>query len=149
MSAAITQQCLHMFDDDFDDGKTKKTRTKGTIADLGTSKKGVQKRRQQLKKHQKRRQEENKSMKNKLFVKSTIEEYKQQQAEDWTDDSINRIQEMSKVCKTSSKITQAIVAQNRGRLSKNNPLPEAEQESSTVFTDRDFDKFEKEYDFFS
>ncbi|XP_033757125.1 active regulator of SIRT1-like [Pecten maximus] len=150
MSAAITQQCLQMFDDDLvDDDLISTSRSRGKSKGLGTSKKGVQKRRKLLKKQQKRRQEENLVMKNRTFVKSVIEEYKQQQAEDWTDDSVNRIQEMSKVCKTSPKVTQAIVEQSRGRLARNNPLPEAEQEPGTVFTDRDFDKFEKEYDFFS
>ncbi|XP_060082259.1 active regulator of SIRT1-like [Ylistrum balloti] len=151
MSAAITQQCLQLFDDDLVDGDgTSTSRSRVECKGSKTnSKKGVQKRRQLLKKQQKRRQEENLIKKNKIFVKSTIEEFKQQQAEDLTNESLKRIQEMSRVCKTSSKVTHTIVQHNNGKLAKNIPTPVTQQESNTVFTDRDFDKFEQEYDFFS
>ncbi|OWF52083.1 active regulator of SIRT1-like [Mizuhopecten yessoensis] len=150
MSAAVTQQYLQLFDDDLFDGDVAATsRRPVNCKSNGTSKKGVQKRRKQMKKQQKRRQEENLVMKNKLFVKSTVEKYKLQQSEDLTIDSLRKIQEISRVCKTLSKVTQAVVDQNRGRLAKDNPPPEITQQTGTVFTDRDFDKFEQEYDFFA
>lgn len=38
---------------------------------------------------------------------------------------------------------------HKGKLAKNIKIEEKKPEERTVFTDKDFDKFEEEYDFFS
>ena len=43
---------------------------------------------------------------------------------------------------------QQILDQNKGHLAKNRSSEETTKEVESIFSDRDFDKFEEEYDFF-
>ncbi|XP_048358118.1 active regulator of SIRT1 [Sphaerodactylus townsendi] len=78
-------------------------------------------------------------------TRSALEEYQKRQA-------VNHLQEnlqymLSSQFVTDSSVTQKVLAQNRGRKARDRPEEEAKKKKpeGTVFTDEDFQKFEKEY----
>ncbi|XP_067415630.1 active regulator of SIRT1 [Emydura macquarii macquarii] len=77
-------------------------------------------------------------------TKSAIEEYRKHQA---VDHLKKNLQYMTKSCFTADKtITQQVLAQNRGRKSRDRPPEKPKKKSEgTVFTEEDFQKFEREY----
>ncbi|XP_015274696.1 PREDICTED: active regulator of SIRT1 [Gekko japonicus] len=78
-------------------------------------------------------------------TKSVLEEYKKLQAVDHFQENLQYM--MSSQFVTGSAITQKVLAQNRGRKARDHPETEAKKKKpeGTVFTDEDFQKFEKEY----
>uniref|UniRef100_A0A8C8RDC1 Active regulator of SIRT1 n=1 Tax=Pelusios castaneus TaxID=367368 RepID=A0A8C8RDC1_9SAUR len=77
-------------------------------------------------------------------TKSAIEEYRKHQA---VDHLKKNLQYMTKGQFTADKtITQQVLAQNRGRKSRDRPPEKPKKKSEgTVFTEEDFQKFEREY----
>lgn len=77
-------------------------------------------------------------------TKSAIEEYQKHQA---VDQLKKNLQYMTKSRFTTDKtIMQQVLAQNRGRKSKDRPPEKPKKKSEgTVFTEEDFRKFEREY----
>ncbi|CAM5080916.1 unnamed protein product [Natator depressus] len=77
-------------------------------------------------------------------TKSAIEEYRKHQA---VDHLKKNLQYMTKGRFTADKtITQQVLDQNRGRKSRDRPPEKPKKKSEgTVFTEEDFQKFEREY----
>ncbi|KAF7248616.1 Active regulator of SIRT1 [Varanus komodoensis] len=77
-------------------------------------------------------------------TKSALEEYRKCQAIDHFQE--NMLYMMNNQFVADSTITQKILAQNRGRKAIDNPQEKAKKKpESTVFTEEDFKKFEREY----
>ncbi|XP_074865598.1 active regulator of SIRT1 [Carettochelys insculpta] len=77
-------------------------------------------------------------------TKSAIEEYKKRQA---VDHLKTNLQYMTKSqFKADKAVLQQVLAQNRGRKSRDRPPEKPKKKSeNTVFTEEDFRKFEREY----
>nr|XP_056701914.1 active regulator of SIRT1 [Euleptes europaea] len=77
-------------------------------------------------------------------TKSVLEEYQKHQAVDHFHENLQYM--LSNPFVTDSAITQKVLAQNRGRKARDHPEEEAKKKpEGTVFTEEDFQKFEKEY----
>ncbi|XP_066490266.1 active regulator of SIRT1 [Tiliqua scincoides] len=77
-------------------------------------------------------------------AKSALEEYRKHQAVDHFRENLKYM--MSSQFTADHTITQKVLAQNRGRKSQDRPEEEAEKKpKGTVFTEEDFQRFEKEY----
>ncbi|KAJ7330063.1 hypothetical protein JRQ81_016237 [Phrynocephalus forsythii] len=77
-------------------------------------------------------------------IKSALEEYKKHQAIDHLQENLEYMMNSQYI--TDSTITQKVLAQNRGRKAKDRPQEEAKKKpEGTVFTEEDFQRFEKEY----
>ncbi|XP_053109033.1 active regulator of SIRT1 [Hemicordylus capensis] len=101
---------------------------------------------QSLKRRRKKisgRKRETATVKGKV-IKSALEEYKKHQAVDHFEENIQYM--MSSQFTTDSTITQKVLEQNRGRKSRDRPKKEKKKKpEATVFTEEDFQKFEREY----
>ncbi|XP_054844931.1 active regulator of SIRT1 [Eublepharis macularius] len=79
-------------------------------------------------------------------TKSVLEEYQKRQAQAVDHFQKNMQYMMNSQFTADSAITQKVLAQNRGRKSRDIPQEEATKKpEGTVFTEEDFQKFEKEY----
>ncbi|KFV68864.1 Active regulator of SIRT1, partial [Dryobates pubescens] len=78
-------------------------------------------------------------------VKSAIEEYHKKKAVDHMRENLKYMLKGRIVAKRA--ITEQVLAQNRGRKSKDQPPKKAAKKKpeGTVFTEEDFRKFEREY----
>ncbi|XP_060101404.1 active regulator of SIRT1 [Heteronotia binoei] len=90
-----------------------------------------------------RRKRDKATVKGKV-TKSVLEEYQKLQATDHFQENLQYM--MNSQFVTEGAITQKVLAQNRGRKARDNTEEEAKKKpEGTVFTDEDFQKFEKEY----
>uniref|UniRef100_A0A6J0UYR2 Active regulator of SIRT1 n=1 Tax=Pogona vitticeps TaxID=103695 RepID=A0A6J0UYR2_9SAUR len=77
-------------------------------------------------------------------IKSALDEYKKHQAIDHFQENLEYMTNSQYI--TDSTITQKVLAQNRGRKAKDRPKEEpTKKPEGTVFTEEDFQRFEKEY----
>nr|XP_060635699.1 active regulator of SIRT1 [Anolis sagrei ordinatus] len=77
-------------------------------------------------------------------VKSALEEYRKRQAVDHFEENMQYM--MSSHFVTDNTVTKKILDQNRGRKAKDRSQEEAKKKpSNTVFTEEDFQRFEREY----
>lgn len=77
-------------------------------------------------------------------TKSALEEYRKQQDIDHFQENLKYL--MSSQFTADHTITQKVLDQNRGRKSQDRPEEEAKKKpKGTVFTEEDFQRFEKEY----
>ncbi|KFV12897.1 Active regulator of SIRT1, partial [Tauraco erythrolophus] len=78
-------------------------------------------------------------------VKSAIEEYHKKAAVDHLRANLQYM--LKRRCVADKAITEQVLAQNRGRKSKDQPPKKAAKKKpeGTVFTEEDFRKFEREY----
>ncbi|XP_003221030.1 active regulator of SIRT1 [Anolis carolinensis] len=77
-------------------------------------------------------------------VKSALEEYRKHQAVDHFEENMRYM--MSNHFVTDNTVTKKILDQNRGRKAKDRSQEEAKKKpSDTVFTEEDFQRFEREY----
>eukprot|EP00062_Callorhinchus_milii_P023827 gi/632983085/ref/XP_007908473.1/ PREDICTED: active regulator of SIRT1 [Callorhinchus milii] len=105
-----------------------------------TGKRGVKKQRQRL--HAQKKKVKS-TVKGKV-VKSALEEYRKRQGTDHTEDNLRYMLGVSS--QTESSITRQILNYNRGRKARDLPEEEkAKKEEKSVFSEKDFRTFEKEY----
>ncbi|XP_076457913.1 uncharacterized protein LOC143291734 [Babylonia areolata] len=148
MSQPVLKQVLHLMQEDLnpagESSKGKKHKTKNAMKLIKTSRKGVWK---ELRRLQKREQEHMKSKRDKRpDFKSSIEKYQEEQL-------VSKVKEKAAskpVVANPSHIKNAQkVLEFHLRHSGQMKQETEKKEEGTVFTDRDFDKFEQEYDFFN
>ncbi|XP_013383345.1 active regulator of SIRT1-like [Lingula anatina] len=151
MSASLVRKGLELFKDDLETlqdsnspkkGKSEKSDSTSSRNLLGTNKKGVKKQKERL---------TQKPNKNKVTIKgkklkSVVEEYRKNKPKDNTTDNLYFLQLLSNSHKPHSSVVEKIMEQHRGKLAKDRPPEPVVKEEGSVFTDRDFDKFEEEYD---
>ncbi|XP_028601908.2 active regulator of SIRT1 [Podarcis muralis] len=90
-----------------------------------------------------RPQKEKATVKGKV-IKSALEEYTKRQAVDHFQENVKYM--TSSHFMTDSTITQKVLAQNRGRKARDRRQEEEKKKpEGTVFTEEDFQKFEREY----
>ncbi|XP_067670841.1 active regulator of SIRT1-like [Haliotis asinina] len=123
MSAELVRKSLELFEDNFvkKDGKGKAKKH------INTNRQGVQKQHPCSKKKMK-------------TFRSAIEKHRAESGKDHTADNIHLLQQLTDVAKTHGTFTKKVF----GYTETNEPK---EEEESTVFTEADFEKFEKEYNF--
>ncbi|ESO89011.1 hypothetical protein LOTGIDRAFT_228955 [Lottia gigantea] len=150
MSSDLVKRGLELFNDQIElpnerKAKEKKSRkVKDGMRLINSNKHGVWKQLRQLHVEQAHDTKKKKLLKK---TKSRLEEYKDNQEKDHTKSNVKIFKQISSVGKIKSVYSKKIIEQHQRKLSKDMPK-EMNEESDTVFTDRDFDKFEEEYDFF-
>ncbi|KAL8576701.1 hypothetical protein ACOMHN_025174 [Nucella lapillus] len=149
MSQSVLKEALQLMQEDLNptDVSTlqgKKRKTKNAMKLISTSRNGVWK---ELRRVQKQEQDRLKRKRDKKpDFKSAIEKYREEQlVRRVTEKPSTSSAEMNPSYLKNAKtvLEYHLKHQNRGKQTG-----ETEEEESTVFTDRDFDKFEEEYDFF-
>ncbi|KAL5018330.1 hypothetical protein ScPMuIL_004052 [Solemya velum] len=146
MSASLVRQALALFEEDTpteDKHSSKKKKTPDSSSFLGTNKQGVQKKRKLLREKQNREL----VMRKKKQTRSVVDEYLSSCPEDRTEENLYYLQKLSAHKTTPSGASETVLNHHRGKLAKDRTAPAEAQESLSIFTDRDFDKFEEEYDF--
>ncbi|CAH1794775.1 unnamed protein product [Owenia fusiformis] len=149
MSASLVRKGLELFKDDLMTEKERekaKKRKKKSLEDpmklISTKKSGVAKQLRHLKQQHAKKQQT--TVKDK-HIKSAIEEYKRKRNYDSTADNLYYMTKLKDP--THSKASETIYNHKRKKpIEKSQDSGKSER---TLFTDRDFDTFEKEYDFFA
>ncbi|KAK9399904.1 active regulator of SIRT1 [Crotalus adamanteus] len=78
------------------------------------------------------------------IIKSALEEYQKHQAADHFKKNMQYM--MGTHCVADSTTTEKILTQNRGRKAKDRPVEKVKKKpEGTVFTEEDFQRFEREY----
>ncbi|XP_071107480.1 active regulator of SIRT1-like [Haliotis cracherodii] len=129
MSAELVRKSLELFEDTNFEKKDAKGKAK---KQCNTNKQGVQKQHQQ---------HASKKKKKKAF-RSAIEKHQAESRKDHTADNIHLLQQLTDVAKTDETFTKKVFG-----YTETNTSHEPKEEESTVFTEADFEKFEKEYNF--
>lgn len=143
MSIEMVSKFLEL-DADPAPSKTKKKSKHGTndvMSQIKTDRHGVWKELKKLKKSQTKATDEKRKKKK---FKSAMEIYKEENNQDFTEENVEALQRVSQLGKVEDKVAEKILFKLPYRLSKDIVIQEKEEESS-VFTEEDFLKFEKEY----
>ncbi|XP_046569611.1 active regulator of SIRT1-like [Haliotis rubra] len=125
MSAELVRKSLELFEDKFvkKDGKGKAKKHNST------NRQGVQKQLPSNKKEKK-------------TFRSAIEKHQAESSKDHTAENIHLLKQLTDVAKTDETFTKKVFGYTDTKASH-----EPKEEESTVFTEADFEKFEKEYNF--
>ncbi|XP_041364469.1 active regulator of SIRT1-like [Gigantopelta aegis] len=147
MSSAIVKKCLELFKDDL---KTetptsvkKKKKTVDAMKLISSKNTGTWKELRRLQKQQ--RSQRRKQTKQ---TKSLIEIYQDRQHGDFTEHNISMLQKLSHAGKLKTNQAKMILEQN-DRHRRRPKTEERKTEEKSIFTDKDFEKFEQEYNFTS
>ncbi|XP_013774963.1 active regulator of SIRT1-like [Limulus polyphemus] len=111
--------------------------------DMPTTKKGLKKLRKRLKQNNQKSCNKGIATVKDKKLKCIVEELRKKQQGDMTQENIELLKRLGGM-KTKANTTKQILVHQQGRLSKNQP-PTQKEEQSTVFTDKDFELFEREY----
>ncbi|KAK7112077.1 active regulator of SIRT1-like [Littorina saxatilis] len=150
MSHSIVKQALQLVQEDLQtegdepssSSKGKKRKIKNAMKLIKTDRKGVWK---ELRRLQKQEQEKIKSKFEKPNFKSSIEKFQ----EDQVVLQAKKGQRPQATKAQPSKNAKKVFEHHLKHFNRRNASKELKQEEeTTVFTDKDFDKFEEEYDFF-
>lgn len=151
MSKAILKKEIDLFKEDLscNAGKTekitgKKMTHKDPMRRITTNKKGVKKELKKLK-----CQPLHKLPAIIKKQKLAVEESYKYRKEDKTHSNLTFLEKLKKLDSTPSSTVNKILVHNKGNLSKNKPQDDSEKEEKSIFSDNDFDKFEKEYDWWA
>jgi len=139
MSFSVVKKSLELFDD-----KDAKSSKKSTIKPSESSGK--------VEKKRKHRQKSKKNIKEaaKQSTVTVFEEREKYEAKDCSATNVQLMRELSSLTTASESTVNNILKHQTGRLSKNLPVKSSNKDqgqSGSVFTDKDFDLFEKEYAF--
>jgi len=142
MSFSIVKKALELFDDEGDKDKDS----------LKGKKKSSKPSTEKQDKFKKKRKEHRKLEKNLKKAKqlTAFDERDKYMAPDRRAANVQLLRELSTLGAASEKTVDKVVQHHTGRLSKNRAVKQNEGKSAnqqSVFTDKDFDKFEKEYAF--
>lgn len=138
MSSSILRKSLQLFEEDQPKEKDKsKGRRSKAVED--SSKRGIRKRRKKTADHVRK-------PKSSLSKESALETYNRNKSVDFTDDSLYYLNMISNVGgKPDAKTVDTILEYNKGKLSKNQKKIEAKPKEQSIFSDKDFEDFRKEY----
>ncbi|KAK3591338.1 hypothetical protein CHS0354_028446 [Potamilus streckersoni] len=146
MSNFHVRQSLALFEEEFkqENVTPKRKKSNDPMKLISTRKWGVKKELQKLKTRQRKKTSTSSRS-------SLIEAYKTTKDADYTDDCLSILQRLSAEAGSTqtTKAAEAVVEREKCRLSKNMRIEKKPKDESTVFTDRDFDRFEEEDNFFS
>ncbi|XP_059809517.1 ribosomal protein S19 binding protein 1 [Hypanus sabinus] len=143
MSAALLRKGLDLMSEDVR-GQGKKM-NRGHSSDAGrllnTSKKG---RRKELERIRRQREKNKATVKGKV-VKSALEEYRKTRAADHTEANLQYM--LGSQFLTESSVTEKVETYNRGRKAKDRPKEKKvkKKEETSIFSENDFAKFQREY----
>ncbi|XP_061181151.1 active regulator of SIRT1-like [Saccostrea echinata] len=142
MSSSILRKSLQLFDEDEQQERKGclKGKRKGSSKDVrmeDSSKRGIKKR--------KKKQHISKA-KTKLSKESALETYNRNKSLEYTEDSLYYLNMISNIGgKPDPKTVNTILEHNKGRSSKNLKKKETKPEEQSVFSEKDFEDFRKEY----
>ncbi|XP_062601179.1 active regulator of SIRT1-like [Saccostrea cucullata] len=141
MSSSILRKSLQLFDEEDQEGKGSLKKRKGASKDVrimeDSSKRGIKKR--------KKKQQTNKA-KTKRSKESALETYNRNKSLDFTEESLHYLNMISNIGgKPDSKTVNTILEHNKGRSSKNRKEMETKPASESIFSEKDFEDFKKEY----
>lgn len=139
MSSSILRKSLQLFDEEDQSKGKDKPKGKSSKAVESSSKRGVRKQRKGTVDHARK-------PKSSLSKESALETYNRNKSVDYTDDSLYYLNMISNVGgKPDAKTVDTILEYNKGKLSKNQKKIEAKPKEQSVFSDKDFEDFRKEY----
>lgn len=151
MSSSLVRRGLELFQEDVTEsgGSSIKRRKKDLSSSnrkdllplISSSPTGVKKQLKRLKGNTPR----NKTTVKEMKMKSAFDKLSKHKTEDHTDSNVNFLLKMDRSRDRFSSHTNKIIEHCRGKLAKDNPLPETEQEETSVFTEEDFKSFEESY----
>ncbi|XP_050394566.2 active regulator of SIRT1 [Patella vulgata] len=151
MSSEMVKRSLQLFDDQIKQktgGNSHSSKKNKNIKDgmklISTNKQGVWKELRHLHKTYAIESKKKRKLKKKI---STLEEYREKADKDHTKKNVKLLKQVSNVGKVKSVYCKKILEQHQRKLAKDLPQ-ESREEPDSVFTDRDFDQFEQEYDYF-
>ncbi|XP_062576967.1 active regulator of SIRT1-like [Saccostrea cucullata] len=140
MSSSILRKSLQLFDDEDQEGKGSLKKRKGASKDVrikeDSSKRGIKK----------RKKKQISKAKTKRSSESALETYNRNKSLDFTEESLHYLNMISSIeGKPDSKTVNTILEHNKGRSSKNLKEKETKPVAASVFSERDFEDFRKEY----
>ncbi|XP_078316990.1 active regulator of SIRT1-like [Crassostrea virginica] len=134
MSSSLLRKSLQLFEEKGEPKRNGKAKVKEDSLKRG------------IKKRKKRTADHTSKAKTSLAKESALDTYNRDKALDFTDDSLYYLNMISNAGgQPDSKTVNTILEYNKGKLSKNQRKKETIPKEKSVFSDKDFEEFRKEY----